>query len=123
MRLRGGRGRYDIPEAMTDLAMYKKFAQVVKVPILANITEFGATALYTVEELRGAEVSLVLYPLSAFRAMSKAALSVYGAIRREGTQKNVLDLMQTAQSYTTTLITMPLNRNLIPYFQEEKHEQ
>jgi methylisocitrate lyase len=82
------------PEAITDLAMYKKFARAVKVPILANITEFGSTPLYTVEELRGADVSIVLYPLSAFRAMSKAALSVYDAIRGEGTQKNVLNLMQ-----------------------------
>jgi methylisocitrate lyase len=83
------------PEAVTDLATYKKFAQAVKVPILANITEFGATPLFTVDELRAADVSLVLYPLSAFRAMSKAALAVYGAIRKEGTQKNVVDLMQT----------------------------
>ncbi|MBA4372738.1 MAG: methylisocitrate lyase [Thermodesulfovibrio sp.] len=83
------------PEAMTDLAMFKKFAEAVNVPILANITEFGSTPLYTTEELRSADVSLVLYPLSAFRAMSRAALSVYGAIRNEGTQKNVLDLMQS----------------------------
>jgi methylisocitrate lyase len=83
------------PEAVKDLATYKKFSQAVKVPILANITEFGSTPLFTVEELRGADVSLVLYPLSAFRAMSKAALAVYGAIRKEGSQKNVVDLMQT----------------------------
>lgn len=83
------------PEAMTDLAMYKKFAQSVKVPILANITEFGSTPLYTVKELRDADVSLVLYPLSAFRAMSKAALAVYDAIRKDGTQKSVVNLMQT----------------------------
>ena len=83
------------PEAITELAMYKKFAQAVKVPILANITEYGSTPLFTVEELRSADVSLVLYPLSAFRAMSKAALSVYDAIRKEETQKNVLHLMQT----------------------------
>jgi methylisocitrate lyase len=83
------------PEAVKDLAAYKKFSQAVKVPVLANITEFGSTPLFSVEELRGAEVSLVLYPLSAFRAMSKAALAVYGAIRKEGTQKNVVDLMQT----------------------------
>ena len=82
------------PEAVTDLGMYRKFAEAAKVPILANITEFGATPLYTLEELRGADVSLVLYPLSAFRAMSRAALSVYGAIRSEGTQKNVVELMQ-----------------------------
>jgi methylisocitrate lyase len=83
------------PEAVKDLATYKKFSQAVKVPILANITEFGSTPLFTIEELAGADVSLVLYPLSAFRAMSKAALAVYGAIRKEGTQKNVVDLMQT----------------------------
>jgi methylisocitrate lyase len=83
------------PEAMTDLAMYKKFAQAVKVPILANITEFGSTPLFTLKELSDADVSLVLYPLSAFRAMSKAALTVYEAIRKEGTQKNVVNLMQT----------------------------
>ncbi len=83
------------PEAMTELAMYKKFAEAVKVPILANITEFGHTPLFTVDELRSADVSLVLYPLSAFRAMNKAALNVYQTIRRDGTQKGVLDTMQT----------------------------
>ena len=83
------------PEAVKDLATYKKFAQAVKAPILANITEFGSTPLFTVEELRSADVALVLYPLSAFRAMSQAALAVFGAIRTEGTQKNVVKLMQT----------------------------
>ncbi|NTV53841.1 MAG: methylisocitrate lyase [Syntrophaceae bacterium] len=83
------------PEAITDLSLYQKFAKAVKVPILANITEFGSTPLYTVEELRGADVSLILYPLSAFRAMSKAALTVYGTIRKEESQKNVISLMQT----------------------------
>ncbi len=83
------------PEAITELAMYKQFAAAVKVPILANITEFGATPLYTVDELRGADVGLVLYPLSAFRAMNKAAENVYLAVRRDGTQKNVVDTMQT----------------------------
>ncbi|MBI2312080.1 MAG: methylisocitrate lyase [Betaproteobacteria bacterium] len=83
------------PEAMTDLAMYRKFADAVKVPVLANITEFGSTPLYTREELGQAGVALVLYPLSAFRAMSQAALKVYEAIRREGTQKSVVPLMQT----------------------------
>jgi methylisocitrate lyase len=83
------------PEAVTELAMYREFARAVKVPVLANITEFGATPLFSVKELRKADVSLVLYPLSAFRAMSKAALSVYGAIRKEGSQKSVVDLMQT----------------------------
>jgi methylisocitrate lyase len=83
------------PEAMTELGMYKQFAAAVKVPVLANITEFGSTPLFTVDELRGADVSMVLYPLSAFRAMNQAALKVYEAVRKEGTQKNVVDLMQT----------------------------
>lgn len=83
------------PEAMTELAMYRQFAAAVKVPILANITEFGSTPLFTVDELAGADVGIVLYPLSAFRAMNKAAENVYTAIRRDGTQKNVVDTMQT----------------------------
>ena len=83
------------PEAMTDLAMYRKFADAVKVPVLANITEFGATPLFTLEELRSANVAIALYPLSAFRAMNAAALKVYETIRKEGTQKSVVPLMQT----------------------------
>ncbi len=83
------------PEAITELPMYKKFAQAVKVPILANITEFGATPLFTVDELKGADVGIVLYPLSAFRAANKAAQNVYETVRREGTQKNVVAAMQT----------------------------
>nr|WP_283150993.1 methylisocitrate lyase [Silvimonas soli] len=83
------------PEAMTSLDMYRRFATAVKVPILANITEFGATPLFTTDELASADVGLVLYPLSAFRAMSQAALNVYQAIQRDGTQANVLDTMQT----------------------------
>lgn len=83
------------PEAITELPMYRKFADAVKVPILANITEFGKTPLFTVEELRSANVALALYPLSAFRAMNAAALRVYQAIRKDGTQKGVVELMQT----------------------------
>lgn len=83
------------PEAITELPMYKQFANAVKVPILANITEFGKTPLFTVEELRGANVAMALYPLSAFRAMNAAALKVYQALRKEGTQKGVVELMQT----------------------------
>lgn len=83
------------PEAMTELTMYRQFAAAVKVPVLANITEFGSTPLFTVDELAGADVGIVLYPLSAFRAMNKAAENVYTAIRRDGTQKNVVDTMQT----------------------------
>src|SRR5262245_45251330 len=83
------------PEAMTELAMYRKFADAVKVPILANITEFGQTPLFTVKELASAGVAMVLYPLSAFRAMNAAALRTYEVIRREGTQKGVLETMQS----------------------------
>ncbi|HZP11739.1 MAG TPA: methylisocitrate lyase [Nevskiaceae bacterium] len=83
------------PEAMTELAMYRRFVDAVKVPVLANITEFGATPLFTIEELRSAGVSIALYPLSAFRAMNRAALEVYRTLRRDGTQKGVVDTMQT----------------------------
>jgi len=83
------------PEAMTELSMYKAFAAAVKVPILANITEFGSTPLFTLDELRAADVAVALYPLSAFRAMNKAALDVYTALRRDGTQKSVVDRMQS----------------------------
>jgi methylisocitrate lyase len=82
-------------EAAQDLDTYRKFASAVGVPLLANITEFGATPLFTLEELRSAQVAMALYPLSAFRAMNQAALGVYQAIRRDGTQKGVLDTMQT----------------------------
>jgi methylisocitrate lyase len=85
------------PEAVTDLSMYKKFVETVKVPVLANITEFGFTPLFTIKELDSAGVSLVLYPLSAFRAMNKAALAVYQAVRKDGSQKQVIDLMQTRE--------------------------
>ena len=83
------------PEAMTELGMYKQFVDAVKVPVLANITEFGSTPLFTVNELASADVSMVLYPLSAFRAMNKAALNVYQSVKKDGTQKNVVDTMQT----------------------------
>jgi len=82
-------------EALATLEEYRQFTQAVKVPVLANITEFGKTPLFSVEELKDAGVGLVLYPLSAFRAMNRAAEAVYGAIRSEGTQKNMLDRMQT----------------------------
>ena len=83
------------PEAITELAMYRQFADAVQVPILANITEFGATPLFTTDELRSANVAMALYPLSAFRAMNRAAEKVYNVLRQEGTQKNVIDIMQT----------------------------
>ncbi len=83
------------PEAMTDLAMYRRFKEAVRVPILANITEFGQTPLYTREELAAVGVDIVLYCCSAYRAMNAAALATYEAIRRDGTQKNVVDRMQS----------------------------
>ena len=82
-------------EALTTVDEYKQFTNAVRVPVLANITEFGKTPLFTVRELGDAGVGLVLYPLSAFRAMSKAAEAVYGSIRKEGTQKSVVERMQT----------------------------
>ena len=82
-------------EALATLAEYAEFTRAVKVPVLANITEFGKTPLFTVAELKGAGVGLVLYPLSAFRAMAKAAQGVYAEIRKEGTQAAVIDTMQT----------------------------
>jgi len=85
------------PEAITELAMYRRFAAAVKVPILANITEFGATPLYTVAELRSADVAIALYPLTAFRAMNQAALRVFEAVRRDGSQKALLPEMQTRE--------------------------
>ncbi|MEY2732132.1 MAG: hypothetical protein RLZZ523_3 [Actinomycetota bacterium] len=85
------------PEAIRNLEDYKRFTAAVKVPVLANITEFGLTPLFTLEELKSADVSMALYPLSAFRAMNKAAENVYEVIRKEGTQKSVIDTMQTRE--------------------------
>lgn len=84
-------------EAAYDLDTYRRFVDAVKVPVLANITEFGQTPLFTREELASAGVAIQLYPLSAFRAMNKAAENVYTAIRRDGHQKNVVDQMQTRE--------------------------
>jgi len=83
------------PEAIGDLETYKKFAEAVRVPILANITEFGLTPMFTTSELKSANVAMALYPLSAFRAMNKAATNVYQTIKQSGTQKELLDKMQT----------------------------
>lgn len=84
-------------EAAYDLATFEKFSKAIDVPLLANITEFGQTPLFSVEELGSAGVGMVLYPLSAFRAMNKAAETVYESIRRDGHQRNVVDLMQTRE--------------------------
>ena len=85
------------PEAVMDLPTYKKFAEAVKAPVLANITEFGKSPMFTVDELRSANVAIVLYPLSAFRAMNKAAQRVYEEVRKKGTQKGLLGEMQTRE--------------------------
>ena len=107
-------------EAMTELSFYEQIVKQVSVPVLANITEFGQTPLYTLDELREAGVSMALYPLSAFRAMSLAALDVYETLRKEGTQKSVLNKMQTREelygfldyhSYETKLDELFKNRN------------
>ncbi len=86
------------PEAITQLEMYRKFAQAVKVPTLANITEFGQTPLFTLDELRSANVALALYPLTAFRAMNKAALNAYETVRRTGSQRELFADMQTREA-------------------------
>jgi len=111
------------PEAITELAMYRKFADAVKVPILANITEFGQTPLYTVQELAGAGVAMVLYPLSAFRAMNAAALRVYQALRKDGTQKGVLELMQTRDELYDFLDYHAYERKLDELFARDKSKK
>jgi methylisocitrate lyase len=85
------------PEAVMDLPTYRKFADAVKVPVLANITEFGKSPMFTVDELRSAGCAIVLYPLSAFRAMNQAAMRVYQEVRGKGTQKGLLGQMQTRE--------------------------
>ncbi|WP_144172048.1 methylisocitrate lyase [Pseudomonas sp. Kh13] len=108
------------PEAITELQMYKTFADRVQAPILANITEFGATPLYTTEELASVDVSLVLYPLSAFRAMNKAAENVYTALRRDGTQKNVIDTMQTRMELYDAIGYHAFEQSLDALFAQKK---
>ena len=105
-------------EALTTLDEYKQFTRAVKVPVLANITEFGKTPLFTTEELAGAGVRLALYPLSAFRAMSRAAEIVYGALRHHGTQKEVLDLMQTRAELYEVLDYLSYEKKLDELFKK-----
>jgi len=108
------------PEAMTELSMYRRFADAVKVPVLANITEFGQTPLFTVDELRGAGVAMALYPLSAFRAMNKAADNVYHALRRDGTQQAVVPTMQTRQELYDSIGYWDYERKLDALFARPK---
>ena len=108
------------PEALTALEAYRQFVHAAAVPVLANITEFGSTPLFTVDELQSAGVSLVLYPLSAFRAMNKAAENVYAAIRRDGTQKNVVDTMQTRQELYESINYNEFEQKLDVLFAQQK---
>lgn len=108
------------PEAITELSMYKTFADRVHAPILANITEFGATPLFTTEELASVDVAMVLYPLSAFRAMNKAAENVYSALRRDGTQKNVVDTMQTRMELYDAIGYHAFEQSLDALFAQKK---
>jgi methylisocitrate lyase len=110
------------PEAITDLAMYRKVRAAVGVPVLANITEFGKTPLYTREELGGAGVDIVLHCCSAYRAMNLAALRVYEAIRRDGTQKNVIGSMQTRDDLYKFLDYHAYERKLDELFAAEKEK-
>lgn len=106
-------------EALTTLDEYREFTAAVEVPVLANITEFGKTPLFTLEELKSAGVALALYPLSAFRAMSAAAVKVYSTLRKEGTQKDVVDLMQTRAELYDTLGYEEYEKKLDELFDKE----
>lgn len=108
------------PEAITDLDMYQQFVDAVKIPVLANITEFGSTPLFTTEQLASAGVSIALYPLSAFRAANAAALKVYQTLVAEGTQQNVVDTMQTRADLYDYLDYHSYEQKLDSLFSEEK---
>jgi len=108
------------PEAITELSMYRKVADAVKVPVLANITEFGKTPLFTVDELRSAGVAIALYPLTAFRAMNKAALKVYETVRTQGSQKESIASMQTRDELYDYLGYHAFEKKLDELFSREK---
>lgn len=110
------------PEAMNKLEQYAEFTSVIKVPVLANITEFGATPLYTTAELSAVGVQLVLYPLSAFRAMCKAAENVYTHLLNDGTQQNVIDTMQTRMELYDTIGYHAFEQKLDQLFAEKGAE-
>ena len=107
------------PEAVTELDMYRQIVEAVKVPVLANITEFGATPLFTTDQLADAGVSIALYPLSAFRAANAAALKVYQALITEGTQQGVVDMMQTRDELYQHLDYYSYENKLDRLFSEE----
>lgn len=107
-------------EALTDIAMYRRFTDVLDIPVLANMTEFGQTDLYTTEQLFNVGVEMVLYPLSAFRAMNKAALNVYQTLKHKGVQTSVLDTMQTRSELYDFLNYHGFEQKLDELFQNEK---
>lgn len=107
-------------EAVRDMASYRQFVSALPVPVLANLTEFGQTPLFTLEQLRGAGVAMALYPLSAFRAMNKAALLVYETVRRDGTQRAVLDTMQTREELYDVISYYEFERKLDQLFDQQK---
>ena len=108
------------PEAINDLDTYKKFTKSVDVPVLANITEFGATPLFSLDELNSVGIAIALYPLSAFRAMNKAALNIYKGLREEGTQKNLVEQMQTREELYEFLDYHEYEKKLDQLFKKEK---
>ncbi|MEC8299575.1 MAG: methylisocitrate lyase, partial [Pseudomonadota bacterium] len=109
-------------EAMTELSMYEKVVRSVDVPVLANITEFGATPLYTLEELRSVGIAMALYPLSAFRAMNQAALDVYSTLRSQGTQATLIEKMQSRNDLYEFLGYHDYENKLDALFSKEKEE-
>lgn len=111
------------PEAVSQLSIYQAISSAVHVPILANLTEFGLTPLFTLNELRSVGVSLALYPLSAFRAMSAAAIKIYETLRQEGTQASVLPLMQTRSDLYQALDYEAFEQKLDQLFHKEEHHE
>ncbi|CAG9426025.1 2-methylisocitrate lyase [Providencia alcalifaciens] len=108
------------PEAITELSMYQQFTRHTQVPVLANLTEFGQTPLFTLDELRSVGIAIALYPLSAFRAMNKAAEQVYTTLRQEGTQKNVVTLMQTREELYKSINYYQYEEKLDALFSQNK---
>ncbi|UBX49320.1 methylisocitrate lyase [Providencia alcalifaciens] len=108
------------PEAITELDMYQQFTRHTQVPVLANLTEFGQTPLFTLDELRSVGIAIALYPLSAFRAMNKAAEQVYSTLRQQGTQKNVVPLMQTREELYKSINYYQYEEKLDALFSQNK---
>lgn len=110
------------PEAVSDLKVYQKFASVVSVPILANLTEFGVTPLFTTAQLQSAGVAMALYPLSAFRAMNRAAQKVYNTLRQQGTQQTMISMMQTRDELYESIHYYQFEEKLDKLFKHNNHD-